>query len=162
VDKNTSETNYCMDQLTIRKVEPQDFENIYHFVNELEEEVFDKIRQRQIFMENIENPNYFYLIATLGDKAVGFLTCHAQHLLHHSGLIGEIHEMYIEPQHRSLGIGQKLIDFLIFLAQSKNVTQLEVTSSKHRKKALHFYQSVGFVHTHRKFVFNLNGKEQID
>lgn len=151
-----------MDQLTIRKVEPSDFENIYQFVNELEEEIFDKVQQRLIFMENIENPNYFYLIANLGDKPVGFLSCHAQYLLHHSGLIGEIHEMYIEPEHRSLGIGQKLVDFLIYLAQSKKVIQLEVTSSKHRKKALNFYQSVGFIHTHRKFVYNLNGKEQID
>lgn len=148
-----------MDQLTIRKVEDYDFESVYRFVCELENEVFDKAQQRRIFMENIENPVYFYLIATLYDKPVGFLSCHAQYLLHHNGLIGEIQEMYIEPEHRSLGIGQKLIDFLFYLAGTKNVIQLEVTSSKHRKKALHFYQSMGFIHTHRKFIFKLNGKE---
>ena len=145
-----------MDQLTIRKVEDYDFESVYRFVGELENEVFDKAKQRRIFMENIENPVYFYLIATLHDEPVGFLSCHAQYLLHHNGLIGEIQEMYIQPEHRSLGIGQKLIDFLFFLARSKNVIQLEVTSSKHRKKALDFYQNVGFIHTHRKFIYKLN------
>lgn len=146
-----------MDQLTIRTVEPNDFESVYRFVGELEQEVFDKAGQKRIFLENIENPNYFYLIATLEGHPVGFLSCHAQYLLHHNGLVGEIQEMYVDPEHRSLGIGQKLVDFLIFLAESHNVLHLEVTSLKYREQARHFYENLGFVHSHNKFVYSFSG-----
>ena len=91
-----------MDQLTIRKARNSDFEPVYQFVCALEEQVFDKVKQEKIFKENIENPNNIYLIATLGQESVGFLSCHAQNLMHHGGLVGEIQEMYVVPEHRSL------------------------------------------------------------
>lgn len=145
-----------MDQLTIRKVKNSDFEPIYQFVCALEEQVFDKSKQAKILRENIENPNNIYLIATVGEDAAGFLSCHAQNLLHHGGLVGEIQEMYIVPEHRSLGIGQKLLDFLKELAASKKIIQLEVTSNVKRKKAHEFYLNTGFLATHSKFVCQLS------
>ena len=87
-----------MDKIEIRKVKNTDFDTIFVFINELENQKFDVNRQREIFTENLANPYNIYLLATIDTKPVGFLSCHIQHLLHHSGLVGEIQEMYIRPE----------------------------------------------------------------
>lgn len=141
-----------MDKIEIREVKYTDFDTIFVFINELENQKFDVNRQREIFTENLANPYNIYLLATIDTKPVGFLSCHIQHLLHHSGLVGEIQEMYIRPESRNLGIGHKLVGKLKRIARDQRVIQLEVTSDIKRELAHKFYKNQQFIDTHKKFV----------
>ena len=141
-----------MDKIEIREVKNTDFDTIFVFINELENQKFDVNRQREIFTENLANPYNIYLLATIDTKPVGFLSCHIQHLLHHSGLVGEIQEMYIRPESRNLGIGHKLVGKLKRIARDQRVIQLEVTSDIKRELAHKFYKNQQFIDTHKKFV----------
>ena len=82
-------------KIQIRNVEIQDFEPIYEFSNELEEEEFDKPKQRKIFLENLSNEKNIYLVATEDTTVIGYLSCHVQKLLHYGGEVGEIQEMFV-------------------------------------------------------------------
>lgn len=144
-----------MHQVKIRWVKTSDFQFIYECINELEGQHFDEKQQRNIFLENLANPRNIYLIATIEEEAIGFLTCHAQNLLHHSGLVGEIQEMFVTAKSRQLGVGKKLVEQLKTMAKERNILQLEVTSNLVRAKAHNFYQNQGFVNTHKKFVYQL-------
>ena len=144
-----------MDKIEIREVKNTDFDTIFVFINELENQKFDVNRQREIFTENLANPYNIYLLATIDTKPVGFLSCHIQHLLHHRGLVGEIQEMYIRPESRNLGIGHKLVDKLKRIARDQRVIQLEVTSDIKRELAHKFYKNQQFIDTHKKFVYLL-------
>jgi PhnO protein len=139
----------------IRQAEREDFQWIYQFVNELENQVFDEEKQYKIYLENTANPDHIYLLANIGSLPVGFLSCHVQNLLHHGGLVGEIQEMYVIENARNLGVGKKLTDRLKEIAAEKNVLQIEVTSSFKRESAHRFYQRERFEHTHKKFVYRL-------
>lgn len=139
----------------ICKAIPNDFEAIYSFINELEGQVFDKENQSKIFQEVLQNPNNIYLVAFDDETPVGFISCHAQNLLHHSGLIGEIQEMFVAEKYRSVGVGKLLIENLVAAAKQLNFLQLEVTSSKRREKAHQFYMREGFVSSHFKFTLPL-------
>lgn len=142
-----------MEQLEIRDVIPADFEYIYEFINILEGTIFEKESQRLIFIENISNVNNVFLIALLNNKAIGFLSCHVQNLMHHGGLVGEIEEMFVHKDYRNLKVGHQLIDRLKQKARKKQILQLEVTSNNKRVLAHQFYENEGFRQTHYKFVF---------
>ncbi len=139
----------------IRPVTPTDFEAVYAFINTLEDCVFPKESQRQIFLENLANPKHIFLLAEINQIPVGFLSCHVQNLIHHGGLVGEIQEMYVDANYRSRQIGQQLLDELKKLSKQNNLLQIEVTSGFKREKAHAFYEREGFFHTHKKFVLKM-------
>lgn len=138
--------------LTIRGATAEDFKIIYNFINELENDIFDEKIQQVIFSENLKNENIIYLLAFENDEPAGFISCHAQWLLHHAALIGEIQEMIVTEKFRSKGVGKLLIAELIARAKSKGINQLEVTSSKKRESAHRFYVREGFAQSHFKFT----------
>ncbi|RZJ67509.1 MAG: GNAT family N-acetyltransferase [Flavobacterium sp.] len=138
--------------MQIRQAQLSDFETVYDFINQLENEIMDSERQRGIFEANLSDPNIVYLLAFSDEKAVGFVSLHIQKLLHHGGPIGEIQEMFVSSDARSLGVGKQLIDEIKRIAKQKNVLQLEVTSNFKRESAHKFYEREGFSHTHKKFT----------
>lgn len=138
--------------LTIRLAAAEDFKIIYNFINELENDVFDEKIQETIFLKNLKNEDIIYLLAFENDEPAGFISCHAQWLLHHAALIGEIQEMIVVEKFRSQGVGKLLVIELVNIAKSKGINQLEVTSSKKRESAHRFYMREGFVQSHFKFT----------
>jgi PhnO protein len=144
-----------MEAIQIRAATQDDFEYIYEFINLLEDEVFDRQKQWEIYLENAGNPNNIYLVAWAHSLAVGYLSCHIQNLLHHGGLVGEIQEMYVNENGRGHGIGKLLIDKTKEIARARGVLQLEVTSGFKREDAHRFYEREGFVNTHKKFTHKL-------
>jgi len=142
-------------KIHICKAVDNDFEAIYSFINELEGQVFNREKQAEIFHQVIQHPNNIYLVAFDEDTPIGFISCHAQNLLHHSGLIGEIQEMFVVEKYRSFGVGKSLIENLILESKQKGFLQLEVTSSKRREKAHEFYLREGFLASHFKFTLAL-------
>lgn len=142
--------------LTLRKADRKDFDTIRGFIQSLESSVFEKETLEKAFIENLFNPYNIYLIAEKAGKAVGYVNCHAQRLLHHAGkLIGEIQEMYVSPDYQHAGVGKELIGELKRRAKDKGITQLEVTANVVRHQAHQFYEREGFKNTHRKFTLEL-------
>jgi (aminoalkyl)phosphonate N-acetyltransferase len=141
--------------VAIRIASRDDFDAVYTFVNQLENETFDRLRQEIIYLKNIQHPSYIYLIAFIEAQPVGFVSCHAQELLHHSGLIGEIQEMFVSEKFRSARIGSKLMEELKQIASRRGILQLEVTSNKMRSHAHRFYVKEGFSESHLKFTLSL-------
>lgn len=138
--------------LTIRKATEADFETVYHFINDLENQTFKKEVQQKIYSDNLKNESIIYLLAFKGAEPAGFISCHGQWLLHHAALIGEIQEMIVAEKFRSTGIGKILLNELIKEVKTKGINQIEVTSSKKREAAHKFYMREGFAQSHFKFT----------
>ncbi|MBN9314075.1 MAG: GNAT family N-acetyltransferase [Chryseobacterium sp. 39-10] len=141
-----------MTEITIRKIEQKDLEFIYKSICNLQNEVFDKNKFEQIFIENISNADYLYLIAENEIEYLGFITFHTQNLLHHLGNVGEIQEFYIIPKQRGKGIGKKLIAKIFEYSENKNLRSIEVTTSKKRIENIEVYENLGFKLSHNKFT----------
>ncbi|HMI07393.1 MAG TPA: GNAT family N-acetyltransferase [Flavobacterium sp.] len=142
-----------MEAVTVRFATEADFKAICHFINELEEQVFDESVQHGMFLENIKSPDIIYLLAFAESEPVGMISCHIQNLMHHSGKVGEIQEMFVSESARSLGVGKKLLTRIKEIAEERNLKQLEVTSRLKREAAHRFYEREGFNFTHKKFTF---------
>lgn len=141
-----------MTEITIRKIEQKDLDFIYKSICNLQNEVFDKNKFEQIFIENISNADYLYLIAENEIEYLGFITFHTQNLLHHLGNVGEIQEFYIIPKQRGKGIGKKLIAKIFEYSENKNLRSIEVTTSKKRIENIEVYENLGFKLSHNKFT----------
>ncbi|UZR97571.1 GNAT family N-acetyltransferase [Chondrinema litorale] len=146
--------------IEIRKAELADFEQIYAFVNELEETVYNRAQQHKIYQTNISNENNIYLAVLWDNNVVGYLACHIQLLLHHSAPIAEIQEMFVMAEYRKAGLGKMLVTELKKLLFDRGVEQIEVTSTLHRAKAHQFYEREGFKHTHKKFIYKFSIEQE--
>jgi PhnO protein len=142
----------AVEQLTIRLVRSEDILDIYSMVCDLENCKFDRAVFKSIYQKNIASDNNVYLIAIVDSIAIGFLSCHGQHLLHHEGMVYEIHEMYVDPSYRNNGIGELLMNGLKQQLKNKNIKSLEVTSNVNRELAHRFYLKQGFKQSHYKFT----------
>ena len=136
----------------IRKIENSDSTFVYQSLCELENETLDLQTFQEIFVENITNPNYCYLIAENEEEKLGFISFHTQKLLHHSGIVGEIQEFYVNANCRNQGVGRKLIAAIRSYAQLNNLQSVEVTTNKKRTENVAIYQNLGFTVSHNKFT----------
>lgn len=93
-----------------------------------------------------------YLVAERDDTVVGFVSCHVQYLLHHTGKVGEIQELYVKPDLRNQRIGSRLLAALDALAHREDFVQLEVTTNQTRTDTVRFYEREHFSCTHFKLV----------
>lgn len=140
--------------IKIRKIQTQDLDFVYKSICELENEVFNFETFKTIFIENISNPNYLYLIAENENENLGFITFHIQNLLHHCGLVGEIQEFFIDKNHRGKGVGRKLIDEIVRYSEQNNLKSIEVTTNKKRVENVAIYENLGFTLSHNKFTIS--------
>lgn len=138
--------------LVIRQAVDTDVAAIHKFVCELEEQSFDFDLFEVIYKNNIQRPDNIYLVATVNNLAVGYISCHGQMLLHHLGKVYEIQELFVKEEHRGKRIGETLIRALKERLAPEKYASLEVTTNKHRTDTIRFYERCGFDLTHVKFT----------
>ncbi len=139
-------------QVAIRPAASADVQSIYTFICDLEEQTFDFELFSQYFLQNISAKNNIYLVAIENDKTIGYISCHGQLLLHHLGMVYEIQEMFVDPDHRGKGIGHQLINTLETHLRDRECCSLEVTTNAKRTATQAFYTACGFNKTHLKFT----------
>jgi hypothetical protein len=77
--------------------EINDAKKIFNFVCALEDKAFNYEKFYLDYRNNILGNNNVYLIAVdIGNKAVGYISCHGQPLLHHGGTVYEINSFSLK------------------------------------------------------------------
>lgn len=145
-----------VENLVIRKAGPADRDIIYGMICRLEDMVLDPAGFDFAFNRNISSLHITYFLAFDRAKPMGMASCHIQPLLHHAALVAEIQEMFVEPECRSMGIGNALMEAVVSHAKESGAIQLEVTSRATREQAHRFYQREGFAKSHVKLVRYFN------
>lgn len=138
--------------LLIRPARQSDVDTVYEFLSDLEAMALDPNRFQSVFDQNLADPMVHYLIAEWTDIVVGFVSCHVQYLLHHTGPVGEIQELYVKPNYRNQRIGHQLMAALDTLAIRAGLVSLEVTTNQKRTDTIRFYEREHFSRTHFKLV----------
>jgi len=146
-------------QITIAPAEAADVQFVHQFIDTLEGVKTGIALFEDIFIHNLNQHNIIYLVAKINDKVVGFISAHGQLLLHHTGYVYEIQELFVHENYRRCGIGKALLNSVVRNVKLKNAVALEVTANKIRENAHHFYSNNGFTATHIKFTksFTNNG-----
>lgn len=138
--------------LCIRPARLADGGIIYLFLCELENQLLDRAAFDTVWARNLTTPTILYRVAEAHDEPVGFVSCHIQYLLHHTGPVGEIQELYVRPDFRNQQIGRQLLMALESELAPLTLASLEVTTNEQRTDAIRFYESLAFRPTHLKLV----------
>lgn len=141
--------------IIIRPATADDYAVIYGFMCDLEAMILDATAFQQIYHRNLADPFVWYRVAEQAGQVVGFVSCHSQYLLHHTGLVGEIQELYVRPENRNQRIGHQLVAYVEKLARKQGFVNLEVTTNQRRTDTIRFYEQTGFTLSHRKLVKGL-------
>ncbi|OSZ82853.1 hypothetical protein CAP35_06200 [Chitinophagaceae bacterium IBVUCB1] len=145
-----------MQELTIRRANADDIDSVYRMLCLLSRKEYDRQQFEACYLRNITNVDIIYLIAEADGEVCGFISCHAQQLLHHAGTAYEIQEMFVDEAYRGKGIGKKMLATLLSIINLTDYDVLEVTSSNWREDAHAFYMNHGFAQTHLKFTMRGN------
>ena len=138
--------------LLIRDAVETDAPVIYSFLCTLEEALLDQTAFRAVFLRNLADPDVYYLVAEREGEVIGFISCHVQYLLHHTGKVGEIQELFVQPNARGQRVGHQLLANLMAQLVLENIVNLEVTTNQKRQDTIRFYERESFNLSHVKLV----------
>lgn len=94
----------------------------------------------------------YILVAELGGHVVGMLQLFTfRHFQHRGGRCAEIESMHVAEERRGRGIGARLIGHAVTRARELGCYRIQLTSNEARADAHRFYESHGFVASHRGF-----------
>jgi PhnO protein len=139
----------------IRKATEADLESIKKMVEELEEQVFDFDKFKEIYLINLLNSEVHYFVAEVEMQVVGFMSLFESKPLHHCERLVEIQELIINEKYRGLNVGKEFMQLAEELGKEKKWLQIELSSNLKRLKAHGFYIRNGFIRGHYKFVKRL-------
>lgn len=130
----------------------QEMEAVYSLICQLEEQALPFTDFERIYLENLKNPQIFYLLCKNQGEVLGFCSLHIQALLHHAGKIAEVQELILCPRARGTGAGRALIEAAKQKAWQEGCLQIEVCCSLRRRDAHQFYEHIGLEKSHYKFT----------
>jgi GNAT superfamily N-acetyltransferase len=88
-------------------------------------------------------------IAVYNKEIIGFISFIESYAIYASGKFGILNELYVKPQFRSQGIGEKLMLYANQVKEIKRWSRLEVSTPEESKwkRTLNFYLKEGFIQT---------------
>ena len=108
----------------------------------------DEARLRVIehLRANASHPDAACLVAVVGDEVVGFAT--AATFTHPTlgGILGEIEEIYVHPDHRRRGVGTTIASAILdwLDVHGGNVMKVRIGRGLGQRTAIAFWEAMGF------------------
>ena len=95
-------------------------------------------------------------VALLDTSVVGLATLHSRAVLHSERRVAQLTALVVAPEVRGHGVGRALVLRAEQWARERGAERLVVTTALHRAEAPAFYERLGFAHTGRRYVKQLD------
>ena len=92
-----------------------------------------------------------FLVAQSKSEVVGLITAELVPYFPNGSTICRVTSLVVSSDHRSKGIGEKLVAGVADFARERHCSGIEITSAEHRRDAHRFYQRHGFSRTSLRF-----------
>ena len=142
--------------IEIRRAGPQDRQTVLELVERLLTELEDLPkefagldRDRTLFDLANAGDTFIAFLARTSGEPIGVLTVTETFAIYAGGRYGVIDELYVEPAHRSAGIGRLLLEEALAVARERGWRRLDVTAPPGPawSRTVAFYEANGFVFT---------------
>jgi len=145
------------EKLVIRDFLPNDAENLKRFWTELAKEMYKiegyivpSTKNAEVWLsyvlKEVEEARMEVLVAQRGTELVGFilLAYATDERFETAATMAVIHDMYVEPDHRGLGVGTMLMKGCMKKVERKGVKQVRLSVLSENVGAVRFYKRHGF------------------
>lgn len=108
---------------------------------------FDLDETTSRLKEFVDREKYFVFVArSRSGSPAGFIALYESYALYAEGAFGTIPELYVRPEHRTHGLGLRLVSQAKSFGASRGWTRLEVTTPPlpQFERTLAFYEREGF------------------
>jgi GNAT superfamily N-acetyltransferase len=129
---------------TIRPIQVTDFPALMDMVKEFSD--FQKMPDKMLNSIEQMNAESEYLNGFVVERESGELVGYTTYFYAYFTWIGKsmyMDDLYVKPEHRGKGLGQKLINSVIEKAKSDNCKKVRWQVSEWNKNAIEFYKSLG-------------------
>ncbi len=135
--------------ITIRKAEEKDSENVWHLMKELA--IFEKyINSFAITPEIVRNsgfqknpPDFYCLIAEDNDKIAGMLVYYFLPYTAQNRPAIYMKELYVDENYRGQKIGEQLMNAVKIEAERNNCSQIKWAVAPWNEAGIRFYERLG-------------------
>jgi GNAT superfamily N-acetyltransferase len=135
-------------QAGLRAAEPGDCARILELIHELA--AFELLAHEVVTTEDLVHtalfsgmPTAHAIVATLNHEIVGF----ALYFFNYSTFVGRpglyLEDLYVQPAHRSSGLGRRMLVHLAGIAQARNCGRMEWAVLDWNVRARSFYEGLG-------------------
>lgn len=142
--------------MSIRKAAPDDMQQVYGLLCELENERLPFDMYKEIFEKNLKDPSIHYFVCENERNIIAFSSLHCQYLLHHCSRVAEIQELVVKNEYKENGIGKLLFIEMEKAARADLCCLMEVCCNRSRVRAHGFYEHCGMKKSHYKFTLALS------
>lgn len=132
-----------MNNILVRKVTPEDFEDIF-ILNLALGYSYLKENLRERIQYILDNTKDVILVAEIKGEVVGYIHASPYELMYFDSLMN-ILGFVVKEEQRGIGIGQRLITELERIAKESGFTGIRLTSGSTRIDAHRFYEKHGYV-----------------
>ena len=139
--------------IEVTGLRPEDREQIYALMTELEGEVLPRDRFDRAFDAYLQDEGIHCAVAREGACAVGFISVHSRWLMHHAAPVCEVQELIVSAEYRGKGIGRALLNAAKRIAETIGSPQLEVCCNVRNCSGQRFYESCGMKWSHKKYIW---------
>lgn len=80
----------------------------------------------------------------LGDQVIGYISITFGYSIEYLGRNAFIDELFIKPEYREKGYGQKAMQFAQEIARKEGLSALHLEAERNNSRALHVYRKMGF------------------
>lgn len=132
---------------------PEDREQVYALMTELEGEVLPRDRFDRAFDAYLQDEGIHCMVARDGKCVIGFISVHSRWLMHHVSPVCEVQELIVSAEYRGKGIGKELLNAAKRIAEKGGSPQLEVCCNVGNCSGQKFYESCGMKWSHKKYIW---------
>ena len=157
-----------MQEINITQASKHDSEAVTQLVEKLLIELEPSAKQailasnsQEVTKDLLERDKIWVFIATSNSgcdaKNIGIITLHECASIYAGGVFGEISELYVEPEYRSVKVGEMLLTKASEFAKKRHWKRLEVGSppANESPRTIKFYENQGFEQTGTRLRFLL-------
>jgi|GEM_PF-3772473 N-acetylglutamate synthase-like GNAT family acetyltransferase len=116
----------------VREARENDFPEVYDMIKIKEDNKVNKDRKQNaadIFYQNVNSENAIYLVSTVKNKIIGFISCAVQRSLSYAGNVAEIQEVSVLCSENAKTIYKKLFVALQNFLKDRKVKHVEIKTN---------------------------------
>lgn len=139
--------------IVIERATDADFDDVVSLLHQLwSDKELDSKALFPVYLSGVNDHGRAYLVARAGAQVAGFACIAIKNNLWVAGNFAYIDELVVDEVFRGRGIGTRLMEEMILIANERGCKKIELDSAFHRVRAHEFYRNLGFVK--RSFVFS--------